>query len=438
MGFLLPTISIDLSWFISLGQKSMFAIMWYIFIYGGWIPLVYVCIKGGLMIWLREHRINYVRKLKFVLLAIDIPKGNEQSPKSVEYIFAHMQGCKSSITFKEKWLEGRVNPPVSAEIVSIEGYTQFLVHVCTKYRNVVEAAFYAQYPDAEIVQVEDYVNAVPHKYPDEEYEWWGGEITLKKGSAYPIRTYPDFEHKLTGEFKDPMANFLESMSSMGRGEQCWMQINLVPGGDDEVAKEGKVIVDKFMGREKSGKQGVLLSVLTGLGDIINSAVGGILGTESSGKTEKKEIDSFRMLNLTPFERKALESLQEKMAKPMFKTKIRWVYYAKKEVFSVSHIYGHIKGFMKQYSSENGLTTYKPSLTKGDYFWQKWWVPRKKRKLMASFIDRDIDMGYDPVVLNIEELATLYHFPQLDVKTPTIKKTESRRSEPPITLPIERL
>ncbi len=40
------------------------------------------------------------------------------------------------------------------------------------------------------------------------------------------------------------------------------------------------------------------------------------------------------------------------------------------------------------------------------------------------------------IMNIEELATLYHFPVITTKAPLIKKTSSKRGEPPIGLPTK--
>ena len=38
-------------------------------------------------------------------------------------------------------------------------------------------------------------------------------------------------------------------------------------------------------------------------------------------------------------------------------------------------------------------------------------------------------------MNIEELATLYHFPTPSVKAPLLKRTEAKRAEPPFGIPI---
>ena len=39
------------------------------------------------------------------------------------------------------------------------------------------------------------------------------------------------------------------------------------------------------------------------------------------------------------------------------------------------------------------------------------------------------------VLNTEEIATLWHFPTITMKAPLVKKSESKRGEPPVGLPI---
>lgn len=437
MGFDFPTISIDLSWFLNLSQMSIFGIMWTFFIYGGWIPLLYILVWGALQIWLIRRQLKYAETIDYVVLAIDIPRGNEQSPKAIENIFSHLSGAKSSINFMEKWWDGRFNSPLSLELISVGGYIQFLARTPVKFRNIVEAAFYAQYPDIEIIEVNDYAKEVSGNYPNEECDWFGGEIILKKKSPFPLRTYPQFEHTLSGEFKDPLSNFLESLGKMRKGEQFWIQFLMIPGGESLV-KEGMAIVDKMTGKEKAPKATLFQQGLEIPGKILTEVVGQITTAGEATKPDKKEGDQFKMLNLTPGERNAIEAIQYKIAKNAFDTKIRWIYYANKEVYNVGNIYGHMKGFMKQYSTTdlNALGTYGKTLTKGDYFWQKWSVPRKKRIILQAYKDRDIDTGSPAFVLNTEELATIYHFPAIEVKAPLVKKAESKRAEPPFSLPTK--
>ena len=45
------------------------------------------------------------------------------------------------------------------------------------------------------------------------------------------------------------------------------------------------------------------------------------------------------------------------------------------------------------------------------------------------------MKSKPFVFNIEELATIYHYPALMVKAPLVPKVEAGKKEPPIGLPV---
>ncbi len=53
-------------------------------------------------------------------------------------------------------------PAVTAlEIVSLEGVIHFYLRCESKFKPRVEAAIYSQYPNVEIIEVEDYVNLLP-------------------------------------------------------------------------------------------------------------------------------------------------------------------------------------------------------------------------------------------------------------------------------------
>jgi len=60
---------------------------------------------------------------------------------------------------------------------------------------------------------------------------------------------------------------------------------------------------------------------------------------------------------------------------------------------------------------------------------------KKNTLMQNYVERS-GAGRTPGVLNIEELATLWHFPlEANVKAPFIQKAPGRKADAPASLPI---
>ena len=45
-------------------------------------------------------------------------------------------------------------------------------------------------------------------------------------------------------------------------------------------------------------------------------------------------------------------------------------------------------------------------------------------------------GRQGYVLNIEELASLWHFPVMEVQAPSVQKVDAKKAQAPIDLPLE--
>jgi len=426
---------------IALGENQPIVITWIIFKNGGWIFVLWFFLIGLWEKWVfYVEEEKYPPTLKYVLLSFDIPKENEQSPKAIEHIFSQLMGASSSINFLEYYWEGKRQPKFSLEIVSIEGYIQFLIRTQTKFRDLVEAAFYAQYPEVEINEVPDYTQNIPiEKFPSEEYDLRGSEIILAKNDVYPIKTYSDFEHPLTQEFKDPMAALLEIFCKLHKGEQIWIQIIISPFLSEckTLQKKGLKIVNKIAGRkvkehEHIGDKGVnlIMESLDWFGELIYP----LWTTPASIK--KEELPSL-LLHITPGEKAEIEAIEKKISKLSFLTKIRFVYLAKKEVFSSSRGVNPVYGAFQQFNILN-LNEFKPNSKlsiKKFYFFNKTRRANRKTRLLTNYRNRDRSAGSELYMLNIEELATIFHFPVMNVKTPLISKTISRTAEPPFILPI---
>ncbi|MFH1427227.1 MAG: hypothetical protein ABIG60_01725 [Patescibacteria group bacterium] len=428
----------SISEFLSLPANEM---LWRMFWLFGWIPIAIVFLWGAKEVWLTYIRGQWMRKQKFIVLAIDIPRGNEQSPRAVENMFSYIAGAHASINLIEKYWEGKFQLSFSYEIVSIEGYTQFLVHLPTHFRNLVESSIYAQYPDAEITEVDDYTSGVPTKFPDDQYDVWGVEYILAENSMYPIKTYEDFEHQMgppETHYKDPMAALMDLNSSLGKGEQLWYQIIVIPIGFDW-PKKGEEEIDRILGQKPKA---------TFLNNFIDKIVEWIseisemiyqLWGDIEDKNKKEEEDRFRMMNLKPGEKIRVEGVQEKIGKLGFEFKIRVVYLAKKEVLNKNKVGNGFTGYMKQFASLD-LNNIKPDMkltvTKTEYFFRESRLIRRKNNIINNYINRDDWGGKKPGIMNVEELASIWHFPvESVVKAPLIQKAPGRKAEPPMALPI---
>ncbi len=414
-------------------------LIWFVFTSGGWIAALATVLYGLFYLRLFLKRKEYLlKKTEYIMLAIDIPKDNEQSLIAVEQIFATLSGIKVGGNMYEKYWLGQTQLSFSLEIISLEGYIQFLIRTPSKFKDLVEAAIYAQYPEAEITEVEDYINLVPtdvHKLSS-DFEVWATEFTLEKHSSYPIKTYKQFEHQLSGIFVDPMASLLEVMSKLTKGEQLGLQLVITPVGD-RWKKKGEEIVKKLIGEKSESSKH--------FGDkLVDQAISG-LGKFSEGvykmwgdiKEEKDTSHPNLYQFLTIGRKNVVEAIENKMGKICFSASFRIYYLAHKEVFHKGRGVNAILGSINQFNDANvnSFKKYKRLTTHRDYLLAKRRVARVKKKLLKLYRQRS-RKGSAEFMLGTEELATIYHFPTITVKAPLLKKVESKKAEPPSGLPIE--
>ncbi len=417
----------------------------YLFWHGGWVVALFIFLHAAVEIWLENRRELYSKSIKTVLLAIDVPKETEQSPQAVEHIFAALAATHSKGTIWQRWWHGKTPDYFSFEIISLGGYTQFLIFTPVSYRDLIEASIYAQYPDAEITEVEDYVNRIPLNFDTAAYDLWGTELQLTKKEVYPIKTYTEFEHALSQELKDPMAQFLEIMSRIKPDEDVWFQIIVSPVSD-HWKEHAKKEVEKII-KQESHSGGIAKwfnyffiqlpskFILTVTETILAGVIEPGATTVTTLGEEHKTVRT--MQQLTPGEKDIVTAIERKASKIGFKTKIRIIYWGRRETFLKGRGQAGIMGALQQYNllNMNGFKTSKKLTTKAEYFLKESRINKKQRKILSHYIKRSNGKGHGAgFILNTEELATIYHFPVVKVKAPLVKKTESKKAEPPAGLP----
>lgn len=393
--------------------------------YGAWINFVYT------------RQCKYAAKQSYVMLAIDIPKNNLQTPRAVENIFCAIGGMQTPLDWHEKYLKGEFQLGMSLEIVSIDGFIQYLIRTPTQYRNLVEAAIYSQYPEAEVTEVSDYAAEVTTKFPSDEYNLWGADLVLTNKEYFPIRTYIEFQEELDKEFKDPMAAMLEVMSKIGPGEQIWFQIMIAPA-DIGWEKQGIKAVNKLLGIEAKSKETVLDKITDMPLNAISMAGEILAGAElTASKADEKKQEKFNMMFLDPIKKREVEALLRKIDKNCFKTKVRFIYYGKREVFKkglgVSGMFGAIKQF-----GSTALNGFKPgkNKTQAKLAFIGVRMARKQNDILKNYKKRNPDSCSGGYLLSVEELATLYHFPYIEIRTPLVKRIAAKKGQAPIGLPVE--
>jgi len=203
-------------------------------------------------------------------------------------------------------------------------------------------------------------------------------LQLSKANFYPLKTFKDLA-------TDPLAALTSALAKMGPEEGAAIQILVSPAESAWQKAGGKFIAD----------------------------------------TKKQESDPEKAKFATPA--KTLEAVENKIGKPGFETSIRIVVVSATEEVAKSHLENITSSFSQVASDTNNL---------------------KKRKIisrgafMEDFLYRYPLMfnvlGNRPSVLNSEELATIYHFPNKQVTTPHIFWLYSKTAPAPADIPTEGL
>ncbi|MFA6486183.1 MAG: hypothetical protein WCT40_02350 [Candidatus Magasanikbacteria bacterium] len=435
--------SIDLSfwgWVFALPPLESTKVLMALF---GWVILAVVFISMAEIAWRKYREAKYAHHWDWVVLAVDVPPLFVQTHKAIEQIFAHLSGAEITPRIGEIYWMGKKQKWFSFEIVSIEGYIQFLIRTEAQHRDLVEAAIYAQYPEAEITEVEDYVKEYPSRFPDAKYDIFGIEFGLANKDAFPIRTYPEFEYTVSKDVSitDPVGGLLENFTRIGAGENLWLQIIIEPTSS-KWKKKGIEVVKKLITNAYSDEKH---------GDPWYSALGGIpkyIGQEilniwhweflPAEPTDHKADVPGTVQNLPPGLKSTVEAVEQKISKIGYKSKIRVLYMARHDIYNPDRCMDGIVGAFSQFSSQsrNGIVPYRA--TKAFYTFKKYRLDWKKTIFASAFKKRKLKSGGSPFILNIEELATIWHFPLPSVKTPLLQKTSVKKAEPPMNLPVEML
>lgn len=371
---------------------------------------------------------SWLNLLEWTVLEIIPPKDIEKSPKIMESFYAGIAGVYVAINVFDEWLKGAFTDQFSLEIIGDEGAVHFYVRTQKKYRNLIEAQIYAQFPDAEIIEVEDYVNRFPKVIPNKDWDLWGTDVELAMPDPYPIKTYDKFEEDVTGTISDPLAAMAEVMGRLGPGQHIWLQYIIQPLKELWRSDEMK-LVQKLAGRVNGVEKGVPGH----FADVIANLFKALWGPVEFAAEEKKEQQPLEF-RLTPVEKEVLKAVEENLGRNSFKTKMRLLILGRKEGFDktfVTSFFGSIKQFNDL--SLNNLKPNDASKTYAHYVIKKSRLAARQRKIYRRYKSRSMDGK--KVVFSTKELATLYHFPNMEVKAPSITTVESKRGTAPSNLPV---
>lgn len=397
-------------------------------------PLFYFLFK---LLWIYHIQAIYWAAPDWVVLELIPPKDIEKSPKPMEALFTGFAGVDKSPNVFESYLDGFFVDYMSCELVSIEGAVHFYIRVMKKYRNLVEAHLYAQYPNVEILEVPDYVNDVPKVVPNKQWDLWGADLEFLKDPAFPIRTYPFFEETVTGTMIDPLAGLIEIMGKLGPGQQIWLQWVIAPLSPKWNGTVGKKLVDQLKAGKVTPTLGIFERIWKDLSDILGNLFAALQGPVEF-PAEKKKEDQPLDTRLSPGERDVLKAVESNMSKLHFKTQGRMIYIARRENMDKPLGVSGFMGGIKQFNDEN-MNSMRPgphSKTVALFLFKKSRTRYRQLKIFRRYKNRSLDTPDKGSIMSTEELATVFHLPDMNVLAPSLSRVEAKRGGAPANLPIE--
>jgi hypothetical protein len=399
-------------------------------------------------------RTRYVDAFSWRTFELKVPKEILKTPKAMEQIFSSLYSIYAGLTNLEKYWDGKVQRWISFEMVGHGGGVYFYLQVpyssyigLFDFRNLVESAIYAQYPDAELHEVEDYTDLMPSALPNEIYDIWGADFILANDNYLPIKTYQQFEETQEEKRLDPIAAVTEVMSNLKEGEMIWLQFLVSPlGGDalDEYKKAGEAKIAEIVGRKLATKKG---GPPTTLWDWVKNFIKAPVEHPTWPGEIKGETTQV-MKFLSPDEQDMVKAIANKISKLSFETVIRFIYIDRRDSFTPLNI-AAVKGAFFQFNTHNlnafkfgkAITNFDSVMARIIPKYKELRILSKKREIFDAYrtrrfgkYNRTRDEKFP--ILNVEELATIYHVPAIMVEAPRLRRIEFKKGEPPAGLPIE--
>lgn len=360
-----------------------------LFIVIGLLILGASCFVGYVLVrMVNSHKYNSLNlKLIEIILPQDKEKGDDKQSQKERF--------KEKINLSEQLFNALLSlkQPFTFEASVHHAGEEIHLYASVPFERVefVIQQIQGLFPNSKVEMVEDYNIFSPHGGST------GGYLALSKSFFLPIRTYVESE-------VDTFAPILSTMTKLRDvGEGAAIQV-LVRPAPKKFANNVMYAIERL-------KKGVKLKDV--LKTSIISAkdfVPNMPGEKKRKEEEPKIVDD-----------SAVKTLQSKIEKPLFSVNMRLLASGESDS-RAEDILLSIGGSYSQFQAplRNSVEIVKP---------------RNLRKLFYKFSFRDFDEN-QVMVLNSEELASLFHLPAFSTDVPKMKWLDSRESVPPENLPNE--
>ncbi len=395
-----------------------------------WLPpLLAVSARDLWYIWKRSE---FIANQNYILLEIKPPRNLVKTPLAMEAFLStlHLTGGES--TWWQRILGG-TRPFFSLELASFEGKVHFFIWTRAALRRLVESQLYAQYPGIQIVEAPDYTRMISAH--DGEWIVWGCDFNHTADDPLPIKTYVEYgldKVQKEPEQVDPLAQLVEFLASVGKGEYLWLQFVIRAHKGEKY--HGKV---NEKGKQYTWKDAAWEMVMEIREKTRDTYIDVVTGEERPG-----------FPNPTKGQIEKMAAIERNVSKLAFDVGGRGIYLARPDNFYGPTI-AHLIALFKPFSTEgwNGINSTKWMKTFDDFPWEMNVEKRKahfRHELVEAYRRRQFFYhpfyegglhAHGAMVMSTEELATIFHIPSSSIETPGIGRVQSATGQAPTGLPV---
>ncbi len=335
---------------------------------------------------LQNAKVNPEHDESGVVLLLQVPRTNDKKELAAEQMFASLYGLLTIPT--QKLVSPVKRERLSFEIAALSKRIGFYVWVPNYLKSFVEEQIYAQYPTVQISEVPDYSMSADKQF----MTTLSTELKLVAPEALPIKTFQSFE-------VDPLAAITATLTQFTEEEEAWIQLVIKPAAGNWHKKS-----ERYISSIKHGGNGTGMRM---------SGLISVLWTPP----EIKEGSAAKVAEYDQVRASGAEAKSQKLA---FEATVRVVYRGNVPLPQARLQMQSIIASYKQFNM-----TYLNGFEAKRVFYDP--------NLLASYRNRSAN--HRGLLLNIEEMATMYHLPHTNVETPYILWATAQTAEPPANLPI---
>lgn len=297
---------------------------------------------------------------------------------------------------------------ISLELISKNNVISFYVGCPRKISEAILRNLQAQYPDSEIKEDHEY-----SIFPNKPLKISVITLGFIKRFFFPIKTYKNLE-------EDPLNAITNSLSRLKEDETAGIQILMRP-----TSQVWRLAGERVAFNIQHGKSRISYSnsPFVRASESFFNFLGQGVKTASGDKEEDHSAlyNPRNPMKLTPQQESQIKQLGEKAAKLGFDAQLRIVAVAPNQK-TADQLAENIAGSFNQVNSPDS----------NGFIKKKY---RSKNEEIASYVFRIFSRG-TKLILNTEEIASLYHFPNRFIDTPNIVWLLAKKAAPPPALPQE--